>query len=82
MPGLVFYNAGVDVHAADKLGHLGLSDAGIRARDALVLETARGRDVPIAAVLGGGYSDDMAALAGRHAILFEEAARVLHAAGR
>ena len=75
-PELVFYNAGVDPHADDRLGRLALSDAGLRARDALVLTWAVSRGVPVAAVLGGGYDDDQVRLASRHAILFEEAARV------
>ncbi len=74
-PALVFYNAGVDVHGQDRLGRLALSDDGIRARDATVIATVRGRGVPLVGVLGGGYSDDPLALAERHAILFEEAAK-------
>lgn len=73
---LVFYNAGVDPHEGDRLGRLALSDGGLRARDARVLAWARGRGIPVAAVLGGGYDDDPHRLAGRHAILFEEAARL------
>lgn len=76
VPDIVFYNAGVDVHGQDRLGRLGLSDAGIRARDRLVLETVRAAGVPLVGVLGGGYAPDVAVLAERHAILFEEAARL------
>ena len=36
-PALVFYNAGVDPHADDRLGRLALSDEGLRARDRRVL---------------------------------------------
>jgi acetoin utilization deacetylase AcuC-like enzyme len=75
-PDLVFYNAGVDVHAADRLGRLALSDAGLRARDRMALEAARGRGAPVVGVLGGGYGDDPAEVAARHAVLFEEAARL------
>jgi acetoin utilization deacetylase AcuC-like enzyme len=75
-PQLVFFNAGVDPHAGDRLGRLALSDAGLRARDARVLGWARARGLPVAGVLGGGYDDDPARLAARHAILFEEAARL------
>lgn len=35
-PQLVFYNAGVDVHAEDRLGRLALSDEGLAARDSFV----------------------------------------------
>ncbi len=72
-PGIVFYNAGVDVHRDDRLGRLALSDEGLRARDALVLGWARTRGLPIVGVLGGGYDDDQERLAARHAMLFEEA---------
>jgi acetoin utilization deacetylase AcuC-like enzyme len=74
-PDLVFYNAGVDPHAGDRLGRLALSDAGLRARDRLVARWARSRGLPLAAVLGGGYDSEPGRLAARHAILFEEAAR-------
>jgi acetoin utilization deacetylase AcuC-like enzyme len=75
-PDLVFYNAGVDPHADDRLGRLALTDAGLRARDARVLAWARDRGAPLTAVLGGGYDNDPERLAARHAILFEEAARL------
>ena len=75
-PDLVFYNAGVDPHAGDRLGRLALSDAGLRARDRRVLGWARDRRLLVAAVLGGGYDHDPHRLAARHAILFEEAARL------
>ena len=74
-PDLVFYNAGVDPHAGDRLGRLALTDAGLRARDAAVIDWARSRDLPLAGVLGGGYDKDPERLAARHALLFEEAAR-------
>jgi acetoin utilization deacetylase AcuC-like enzyme len=70
-PELVFLNAGVDPHRDDKLGRLSLSDAGLRRRDELVVEETRSRDIPLVAVIGGGYSTDIDALARRHAIVFE-----------
>lgn len=76
-PRLVFYNAGVDVWQGDKLGRLALTSAGIRARDALILSTVRGKNIPLVGVLGGGYDDDPDRLAAHHAILFEEAARLV-----
>ena len=75
-PQIVFYNAGVDVHAQDRLGRLGLSNDGIRARDHAVLAAVRRRGVPVVGVLGGGYAADPSILAERHAILFEEADRL------
>lgn len=75
-PELVFYNAGVDVHHADRLGRLALSTEGIRARDRLVLQECRSKALPVVGVIGGGYADDPVHLAGLHSILFEEAARL------
>lgn len=76
-PALVLYDAGVDVHAADRLGLLNLSDAGLARRDRAVIAACRARGIPTACVIGGGYDRDLRALAARHAILHREAARVL-----
>ncbi|PSJ60339.1 histone deacetylase family protein [Pseudaminobacter soli (ex Li et al. 2025)] len=70
---LVFYNAGVDPHAEDRLGRLSLSDDGLRRRDLAVIQHFREKGVPVCGVIGGGYSRDVPALARRHAILFEVA---------
>jgi len=75
---LVFYNAGVDIHADDRLGHLAVSDAGIAARDRMVIEAIRGQGLALAGVIGGGYTTDVEALARRHAILHRTAARETH----
>jgi acetoin utilization deacetylase AcuC-like enzyme len=66
-PDIIFYIAGVDPHIDDKLGRLSLSDAGLVARDAIVGIAAHDAKVPLAVVMGGGYSADMAALGARHA---------------
>ncbi|MER9299201.1 histone deacetylase [Mesorhizobium sp. M0621] len=70
---IVFYNAGIDVHAEDRLGRLSLSDDGLRARDDMVIRHFRTQSIPVCGVIGGGYSADVATLAARHAILFEVA---------
>lgn len=70
---IVFYNAGVDVHAEDRLGRLALTNDGLRARDEMVIRHFRTLGIPLCGVIGGGYSTDVAALAARHAILFEVA---------
>jgi len=70
---IVFYNAGVDVHAEDRLGRLALSNDGLRARDRMVIDCFRAIGIPVCGVIGGGYSTDVPALAARHAILFEVA---------
>ncbi len=78
-PDLVLYDAGVDVHAADALGHLSLSDAGISARDSHVINACLARDIPVCAVIGGGYDKDRDALAKRHGLLHHSAAQIWRA---
>jgi acetoin utilization deacetylase AcuC-like enzyme len=75
-PDLVFYNAGVDPHRDDRLGRLALSDAGLYARDRYVVGEARARGIPLVAVIGGGYTHDVDALAARHALVFQALAAV------
>lgn len=66
-PDLILYQGGIDVHADDKLGRLSLSDAGIAARDTLIAETAARLGIPLASAMGGGYGNDVMAVAARHA---------------
>lgn len=73
-PDMVFYNAGVDVHHADRLGRLALTQEGIAARDRFVIDTVRGAGLPLACVIGGGYSANPQAVADLHLILFDTAA--------
>ncbi|MFN3288035.1 MAG: histone deacetylase [Sphingomonadaceae bacterium] len=65
-PDLILYQAGVDPHRDDRLGRLALSDAGLLARDRMVMHTAIAHGVPLASVLGGGYGE-VEAVARRHA---------------
>jgi len=66
-PDFVLYQAGVDPHVDDKLGRLSLTDAGLEARDRFVVREARRLGLPVASALGGGYGDDVRAVAARHA---------------
>ena len=75
-PDLVLYDAGVDVHRDDALGWLDLSDAGILARDEMVLDWFCSRGIPVATVIGGGYSPDEKVLAARHGLVFRAARAV------
>ena len=75
-PDLVFYNAGVDPHEDDRLGKLALSDAGLKRRDSMVLGACARAGRPVASVIGGGYAEDIDALARRHALLHRAAFEV------
>ena len=59
-PDFVFYQAGVDVLATDKLGHLALTRAGCRQRDELVLNFCHRHALPVVVCMGGGYSEKSA----------------------
>ena len=69
-PDIVFYNAGVDPHADDRLGRLALSSDGLRERDSMVIGYFRERDIPLCGVIGGGYSTDLPSTGGapRHPV--------------
>ena len=76
LPDLMVYLAGADPYADDQLGGLALTRDGLRRRDRMVFEAARGAGVPIVVLLAGGYArrfDDTVAI---HAATVEEAARV------
>jgi len=76
-PDLIFFDAGVDTHANDRLGLLKLSYEGLYARERMVLETCRQKGYPVACVIGGGYGQDLSELACRHSIL-HRVARFIH----
>lgn len=58
-PDLVFYQAGVDVSAWDRLGKLKLTRPGISVRNRRVYELVRVRGVPLVVTMGGGYPKDL-----------------------
>lgn len=72
-PDLVLYDAGVDIHQHDDLGLLSVSTEGILARDQLVINRCRDLNIPLAAVIGGGYQRDLTALTAVHLQLFKAA---------
>ncbi|EGM70353.1 histone deacetylase [Shewanella sp. HN-41] len=69
-PDLILYDAGVDIHQNDDLGLLNISQEGLFRRDLTVLSIAKSANIPIAAVIGGGYSRDALQLSQRHSQLF------------
>jgi acetoin utilization deacetylase AcuC-like enzyme len=71
---LAFYLAGVDIAAGDRYGKLALTQEGVRDRDRYVIETVRGRNIPLVIVLAGGYAPSRERTAELHAYAFREAA--------
>ncbi len=72
---IVFFNAGVDPFGGDRLGRLNLSREGLNRRERYVFQQVRHRGLPLAGVLGGGYSTDIDELSDRHVTLHREAVR-------
>lgn len=58
-PDFIFYLAGADILASDKLGKLALTKGGCKQRDRLVLEQCQQRQIPVQVSMGGGYSPDI-----------------------
>ncbi|MCT8000419.1 histone deacetylase [Sphingomonas sanguinis] len=65
-PDIILYQAGVDPFVGDRLGRLSLSDKGLVARENLIANLALARGLPLASTVGGGYGDDVMAIAERH----------------
>lgn len=65
-PDLILYQAGVDPFGGDRLGRLALTESGLVRREQLIARLACARRVPLASTVGGGYGDDVLAIARRH----------------
>jgi acetoin utilization deacetylase AcuC-like enzyme len=75
-PDFAFFNAGVDVIKGDKLGRLGLTIEGCNQRDKIVFDLCKKNNVPVAVVMGGGYSSRFATVVEAHANTFKMAQHI------
>ena len=75
-PDFIFYLSGVDVLESDKLGRLSLSLKGCKERDRIVLEACKLNDIPVAVVMGGGYSERLAQIVEAHANTYRLAQKI------
>lgn len=75
-PDFVYYLCGVDVISTDKLGKLGLSVEGCKARDRFVLESCKQHHLPVMCSMGGGYSPDIRTIVEAHANTFRLAQEI------
>lgn len=73
LPDLILFQGGVDGLATDRLGHLTMTDAGMRTRNALVFEFACAHEIPLVITMGGGYGDPIATSVEAHLDLFRQA---------
>lgn len=72
-PDLIIYDAGVDIHTSDELGYFNVCKEGILQRDRFILEHCQCYDIPVAAVVGGGYHTQHDQLIPLHQQLFDAA---------
>ena len=75
-PDFVYYLSGVDVIASDKLGKLGMTIKGCKARDRFVLQTCKEQNIPVMCSMGGGYSADIKIIVDAHANTFRLAQEI------
>lgn len=66
-PDFIFYQSGVDILESDKLGRLAVSANDCYLRDEMVLKMAFENQIPLVAVMGGGYSEDVMVIVEAHA---------------
>ena len=73
-PDFVFYQAGVDVLADDRLGRINLSMGGLIQREKFVIETLHNNKLPTVVTMGGGYAPDIDVIVQGHSVVFGVAA--------
>lgn len=66
----------MDVLATDKLGKLALTQEGCKARDEYVLRQAKEANIPVAIVMGGGYSENIEDVVEAHCNTFRLAQQI------
>jgi acetoin utilization deacetylase AcuC-like enzyme len=72
-PDFIFYLAGVDVLATDKLGKLALSKEACKARDQFVFEQCIRNNTPVQVSMGGGYSPNIRDIVDAHCNTYKAA---------
>ena len=76
-PDFIFYLAGVDILASDKLGKLGCSIEGCKKRDELVFQNCNRYQIPVQVSMGGGYSPEIKTIIDAHTNTYRAAKDIL-----
>lgn len=77
-PDFIFYLAGVDILASDKLGKLGCTIEGCKKRDEIVFENCDHYQIPVQVSMGGGYSPEIKTIIDAHANTYRVAKDILY----
>lgn len=72
-PDFIFYQAGVDILASDKMGRMACTPDGCCRRDHMVLSLAHRLGIPLQCSMGGGYSPDIRTIVEAHAQTYRTA---------
>lgn len=75
-PDFVFYQAGVDILATDKLGKLNVSKQGCKIRDYMVINKCYSNAVPLQISMGGGYSAHIRDIVDAHVSTYKTAIEI------
>ena len=75
-PDFIFYLAGVDILASDKLGKLSCTIEGCKKRDAFVLSMCKELEIPVQVSMGGGYSPEIKTIIEAHSNTFRVAKNI------
>ena len=75
-PDFIFYLAGVDILASDKLGKLGCTLEGCKKRDEIVFELCAKYQIPVQVSMGGGYSPEIKTIVEAHANTYRVAKNI------
>jgi acetoin utilization deacetylase AcuC-like enzyme len=77
-PDFVFYLAGVDILATDKLGTLALTLEGCKHRDEKVFRWCHSHNIPVQCSMGGGYSPEIRIILEAHANTYRVAQNIFY----
>ena len=75
-PDFLFYLAGVDILATDKLGKLSCTMDGCKKRDEVVLSLCKKLQIPVQVSMGGGYSPEIKTIIEAHSNTYRIAKQI------
>ena len=77
-PDFLFYLAGVDILATDKLGKLSCTMDGCKKRDEIVLSLCKKLQIPVQVSMGGGYSPEIKTIIEAHSNTYRIAKQIFN----
>ena len=75
-PDFIFYLAGVDILATDKLGKLSCTMDGCKKRDEIVFSLCKKLQIPVQVSMGGGYSPEIKTIIEAHSNTYRIAKQI------